>query len=55
MDAVIKKLTDAGFKVEKHVVKTYVTQPYDALIKYLETETMDCLIMGSRNLSGWKR
>ncbi|KAI9333905.1 hypothetical protein BD770DRAFT_402674 [Pilaira anomala] len=55
MDAVIKKLTDAGFKVKKHVFKTYVTQPYDVLIKYLETETMDCLIMGSRNLSGWKR
>ncbi|KAG2228789.1 hypothetical protein BDF21DRAFT_454009 [Thamnidium elegans] len=55
MESVVKKLSDAGFKVKQHVFKTYGTQAYDLLINYLDTETMDCLIMGSRNLSAWKR
>ncbi|GAA5799950.1 hypothetical protein EDC94DRAFT_655990 [Helicostylum pulchrum] len=55
MESVTKKLSDAGFKVKQHAFKTYGTQACDVLITYLDTETMDCLIMGSRNLSAWKR
>ncbi|KAI8644718.1 hypothetical protein BD408DRAFT_441490 [Parasitella parasitica] len=55
MDKVVDKIRAAGFQVKLHVFKTDTTHACDVLIEYLNTNTMDCLIMGSRNLSGWKR
>ncbi|KAG2189999.1 hypothetical protein INT46_002399 [Mucor plumbeus] len=55
MDKVVDKIKAAGFQVKPHVFKTDTTHACNVLIEYLDTKTMDCLVMGSRNLSGWKR
>lgn len=55
MDKIVDKIKTAGFQVKSHVFKTDTTHACDVLIEYLDTKTMDCLVMGSRNLSGWKR
>ncbi|CAO3629719.1 unnamed protein product [Mucor fragilis] len=55
MDKVVDKIKAAGFQVKTHVFKTDTTHACNVLIDFLDTKTMDCLIMGSRNLSGWKR
>ncbi|KAG2201287.1 hypothetical protein INT47_006790 [Mucor saturninus] len=55
MDTVVKKIKDAGLQVDTRVFKTDATHACNVLIEYLDTESMDCLVMGSRNLSGWKR
>ena len=55
MDAIVKKIADAGFQVKMHIFKTNATQACNVMVDYLDTQNMDCLVMGSRNLSGWKR
>ncbi|KAK4516746.1 F-box domain-containing protein [Mucor velutinosus] len=55
MDKAVDKIKAAGFQVKTHVFKTDTTHACNVLIDFLDTKTMDCLIMGSRNLSGWKR
>jgi nucleotide-binding universal stress UspA family protein len=55
MDKIVAQIKQAGFQVNTKVFKTDSTHACDVLIKYLDTQAMDCLIMGSRNLSGWKR
>lgn len=55
MEAAVKKIKEAGLKVDSRVFKTNPTLACNVLIDYLDTESMDCLVMGSRNLSGWKR
>ncbi|CAO3639581.1 unnamed protein product [Mucor hiemalis] len=55
MDAVVNKIKSAGYTVKTHVFKTDSTHACNVLIDYLDTKNMNCLVMGSRNLSGWKR
>lgn len=55
MDKIVAQIKEASFQVKPKVFKTDSTHACDVLVKYLDTQTMDCLIMGSRNLSGWKR
>lgn len=55
MDSVVEKIKQAGLHVDSRVFKTSATHACNVLIDYLDTESMDCLVMGSRNLSGWKR
>ncbi|KAI8985790.1 hypothetical protein BDB01DRAFT_849647 [Pilobolus umbonatus] len=55
----MKKYVDiiqkAGYQVESKIFKTVVGNACDVLIQYVEEGSMDCLVLGSRNLSGWKR
>jgi hypothetical protein len=55
MDSIVNKLKSAGFQVKSHIFKTDSTHACNVLIDFLDTKSMDCLVMGSRNLSGWKR
>ncbi|KAI8053156.1 uncharacterized protein B0P05DRAFT_308397 [Gilbertella persicaria] len=55
MDKIVQEIEKDGFKVIKHVFKTDSTHACNVLVDYIETEKKDCLILGSRNLSGWKR
>lgn len=55
MDVIVKKIKDSGLQVDTRLFKTDTTHVCNVLIDYLDTESMDCLVMGSRNLSGWKR
>ncbi|KAI9478886.1 MAG: hypothetical protein EXX96DRAFT_572579 [Benjaminiella poitrasii] len=55
MDKMVNTIKEGGFQVKSHVFKTDSTHACNVLIDYLDTKSMDCLIMGSRNLSGWKR
>ncbi|KAI7901792.1 uncharacterized protein BX663DRAFT_487086 [Cokeromyces recurvatus] len=55
MEKMVDKIKQNGFQVKSHVFKTDSTHACNVLIDYLDTHAMDCLIMGSRNLSGWKK
>ncbi|OBZ84492.1 hypothetical protein A0J61_07454 [Choanephora cucurbitarum] len=55
MDKIVEVIEKDGYKVEKHVFKTNSRHARNVLVDYIEKEKKDCLIMGSRNLSGWKR
>lgn len=55
LDKVISQIEEAGFQVKPKVFKTDSTHACDVLVDYLHTQPMNCIIMGSRNLSGWKR
>ncbi|CAO3703915.1 unnamed protein product [Rhizopus stolonifer] len=55
MDKIVQDIKDSGFQVTTHVFKADSSHACSVLIDYLNTKTMDCLIMGSRNLSRWRR
>lgn len=55
LNALTNKIKNAGYTVKQHIFKTDSTHACHVLIDYLDTKNMDCLVMGSRNLSGWKR
>ncbi|KAI9246249.1 hypothetical protein BDA99DRAFT_527222 [Phascolomyces articulosus] len=49
-------LITTGFtNVSIEILKSTRSGPCHRLIEHLDTVQTDCLIMGSRNLSGWKR
>ncbi|KAI8890502.1 hypothetical protein K501DRAFT_281804, partial [Backusella circina FSU 941] len=53
----LKPLTDENknIRVESHILKSDASHACQTLIDYVNQGNMDCLIMGSRNLTGWKR
>ncbi|KAG1451050.1 hypothetical protein G6F46_011314 [Rhizopus delemar] len=55
MNEIVKDMERSGYQVITHVFKTDSSHACTVLIDYLNSKSMDCLIMGSRNLSGWKR
>ncbi|KAG0171251.1 hypothetical protein DFQ28_010438 [Apophysomyces sp. BC1034] len=55
MTNVADKLKSKGYYVTEHVFKSKPENACHVLIDYIDTSKMDCLVMGSRNLSGWKR
>ncbi|KAG0941630.1 hypothetical protein G6F57_003983 [Rhizopus arrhizus] len=55
MNEIVKDMERSGYQVITHVFKTDSSHACTVLIDYLNSKSMDCLIMGSRNLLGWKR
>ncbi|KAF7731929.1 hypothetical protein EC973_007760 [Apophysomyces ossiformis] len=55
MNAVANNLKSRGYHVMEHIFKSKPEMACQVLVDYIDTSKMDCLIMGSRNLSGWKR
>lgn len=55
MDNIVNKIKESGYQVKSHVIKTDASHACQVMIDFLEANTMDCVVMGSRNLSGWKK
>ncbi|PHZ16010.1 adenine nucleotide alpha hydrolases-like protein [Rhizopus microsporus ATCC 52813] len=55
MNKIVQDLQASGYRVITHIFKTDSTRARTVLTDYLNTIKVDCLILGSRNLSGWTR
>lgn len=50
------RIKASGFQnVTTHIFKTGPSKACNVLVEFVDTTQIDCLVMGSRNLAGWKR
>ncbi|KAI9008775.1 hypothetical protein CLU79DRAFT_776856, partial [Phycomyces nitens] len=56
MTNIKRQLNSKGYKnVSYHIFKAIASKACDTLVQYVDSQKTDCLVMGSRSLSGWKR
>ncbi|KAL0075570.1 hypothetical protein J3Q64DRAFT_1853231 [Phycomyces blakesleeanus] len=56
MANIVKRLNAKGFNnVSYRIYKAMASKACDTLVQYIDSQKTDCLVMGSRSLSGWKR
>ncbi|KAL1932164.1 hypothetical protein VTP01DRAFT_9220 [Rhizomucor pusillus] len=49
------ELVSQGYKTTTHILKSGPAHPTKVITEYVDTAKFDCLVLGSRNLSGWRR
>ncbi|KAI7869555.1 hypothetical protein BDF14DRAFT_320336 [Spinellus fusiger] len=56
VNSATRQLASNGYyNVQGHIIKSNSSEITQDIVYYTETQKVDCLVMGSRRLSGWKR
>ncbi|KAI9267342.1 hypothetical protein BY458DRAFT_512006, partial [Sporodiniella umbellata] len=55
MDRIVQDLRTSGYEVVTHVFKADASHACKVLTDYFNEKVPDCIIMGSRHITGWQR